>query len=518
MYKALYRKYRPSRFEDIIGQKKVIETIRNEIKEGRIGHAYLLTGTRGTGKTSCAKIMAKAVNCEKVEEGEPCGTCKICEGIEKGKITDIVEIDAASNNGIDNIREIREEARYVARESKRRVYIIDEVHMLSIGAFNGLLKIMEEPPDHLIFILATTELEKVPITVRSRCQIFEFRKVGREEIEKNIERIIKEENIEIDKKGVEQISKRSGGGVRDSLTILERCIGGKKAGDKVVQEEIEEILGIMEEKKKEKMIKSILKGDIVEGLEILDELEKKGKEVDKICEEIVEGMREIMIYKVRSKGEEWVKEIEEEIEKISIEMVIKKLEIYQEVYNRMSRSSNKRIEMERGIIESGIENTECEKGGYEQEDRLKREGETNAKDIQDKGKILDRKKEIKIEARIQENKIEENKEKEKEYSKVEEWNEILEDIKEEDMGLYTVLKQSEAYEKDDKIYIIINSELMRKIINRKEQGEKLRETIKKVKGKEYKVMVKEVRVEKENREVDKIYERAKEMGIEVEEK
>ena len=225
MYRALYRKWRPQRFEDVVGQRAIVTALKNQITANRVGHAYLFTGVRGTGKTTCAKIFAKAVNCLHPVNGDPCGECEICKGIDNGSILDVVEMDAASNNGVDDIRDLRDETAYTPSACKYKVYIIDEVHMLSTAAFNALLKTLEEPPAHVIFILATTEIQKVPATILSRCQRYDFTRIGPEDIARRVEYIAGEEKLELSPDGAELIARLADGALRDALSILDTCAG-----------------------------------------------------------------------------------------------------------------------------------------------------------------------------------------------------------------------------------------------------------------------------------------------------
>ena len=225
MYRALYRKWRPQRFEDVVAQRGIVTALRNQIATGRVGHAYLFTGVRGTGKTTCAKIFAKAVNCLHPQNGDPCGECEICRGIDNGSILDVVEMDAASNNGVDDIRDLRDETAYTPSACHYKVYIIDEVHMLSTAAFNALLKTLEEPPAHVIFILATTEIQKVPATILSRCQRYDFTRIGPEDIAQRVEYIAGQEGLELSGEGAELISRLADGAMRDALSILDTCAG-----------------------------------------------------------------------------------------------------------------------------------------------------------------------------------------------------------------------------------------------------------------------------------------------------
>ena len=230
MYRALYRKWRPQRFEDVVAQRGIVTALRNQVASGRVGHAYLFTGVRGTGKTTCAKIFAKAVNCLHPKDGDPCGECEICKGIDNGSILDVVEMDAASNNGVDDIRDLRDETAYTPSACHYKVYIIDEVHMLSTAAFNALLKTLEEPPAHVIFILATTEIQKVPATILSRCQRYDFTRIGPEDIAQRVEYIAGQEGLELTTDGAELISRLADGAMRDALSILDTCAGLGRTG------------------------------------------------------------------------------------------------------------------------------------------------------------------------------------------------------------------------------------------------------------------------------------------------
>ena len=241
MYQALYRKWRPKSFADVIGQEHITATLQKQVADGRLSHAYLFTGTRGTGKTTCAKILAKAVNCENPENGNPCNKCPSCLGIDSGAFLDVTELDAASNNGVDHVRALRDEAIYSPAQVKRRVYIIDEVHMLSISAFNALLKILEEPPEHLMFILATTELHKVPATILSRCQRFSFRRILPRDIAARMEYVAAEEGIDLRRDGAELLSRLADGALRDALSLLDQCAVG---GGTVDSERVLDTLGL----------------------------------------------------------------------------------------------------------------------------------------------------------------------------------------------------------------------------------------------------------------------------------
>ncbi len=270
IYTALYRKFRPLKFEDIVGQEHITKTLKNQVMAGRVGHAYLFNGTRGTGKTSAAKVLARAVNCLNPQNGEPCNECEICKAALAGTLTDIVEMDAASNNSVEDVRIIRDEVNFLPTLAKYRVYIIDEVHMLSTGAFNALLKTLEEPPAHVKFILATTEPQKLPATILSRCQRFDFKKISDENIEKRLKYICDESKIEATNEALKIIAVLSEGAMRDALSILERCI--QEGNDKIDENLVKELVGIPKLEFINGIAKSIVLYDVENALKIIDEI------------------------------------------------------------------------------------------------------------------------------------------------------------------------------------------------------------------------------------------------------
>ena len=299
MYQALYRKWRPRSFADVVGQEHITATLRREVAEGRTSHAYLFTGTRGTGKTTCAKILAKAVNCEHSVNGDPCNCCKSCLGIDNGSFTDVLELDAASNNGVDQVRALRDEAIYSPANVKKRVYIVDEVHMLSTAAFNALLKIMEEPPEHLIFILATTELNKVPATILSRCQRFSFKRITAEDIEKRLAYIAKEENISLTDDAAAMLAGMSDGALRDALSLLDQC---SAAGEAVDTARILSVLGLAGRKETEQLMRSLLASDTQNALLQFDRLYAAGKDANALLGELTTLTRDLIIRATVPKG------------------------------------------------------------------------------------------------------------------------------------------------------------------------------------------------------------------------
>ena len=295
MYQALYRKYRPQTFDDVVGQRSITETLKNQLITGRLSHAYLFTGTRGTGKTSCAKILAKAVNCENLQDGNPCNCCAACRSIDSGGCMDVLEIDAASNNGVDNVRTLREDAVYTPSEVRRRVYIIDEVHMLSMAAFNALLKIIEEPPEHLVFILATTELHKVPATILSRCQRYSFRRLLPEDIGGRLNYVAYQEGIAIEPEAVSLLARLADGGLRDGLSLLDQCASAT-AGT-LTAEGVYQCLGLAGDRKTAALMEAIARGDTPTALEIFSELYAGGKDVAAMTGELSSLARDLLILK-----------------------------------------------------------------------------------------------------------------------------------------------------------------------------------------------------------------------------
>lgn len=299
MYQALYRKWRPKTFSDVVGQSHITQTLQKQVCEGRTSHAYLFTGTRGTGKTTCAKILAKAVNCEHPVNGDPCNECASCKGIENGSFLDVLELDAASNNGVDQVRALRDEAIYTPAQVKKRVYIVDEVHMLSTPAFNALLKILEEPPEHLMFILATTELHKVPATILSRCQRFSFKRITPKDIEQRLLYVAGQEQIDLTGDGAELLSRLSDGALRDALSLLDQCAA---SGGTVDSDAVLEVLGLAGNLQTARMMDCILRKDAKSALLLLNQLYGSGKDVGAVLGELSTLTRDLLLRKTAPEG------------------------------------------------------------------------------------------------------------------------------------------------------------------------------------------------------------------------
>ena len=351
-YTALYRKFRPLNFSEMVGQEHITKTLRNQIMANRVGHAYLFNGGRGTGKTSAAKILARAINCLNPKDGEPCNECEICRGAISGSLTDIVEMDAASNNSVEDIRSIREEVNFLPTKAKYRVYIIDEVHMLSSGAFNALLKTLEEPPEHVKFILATTEPQKLPATILSRCQRFDFKRISNEDIVKRLEIVCNESNVEISKNALKIIAVLSEGAMRDALSILERCI--QDGENKIDDSKIKDLVGIPKTTFIENLVESIIKYDIDLALETIDQVLKNGKDITNFLWEIIKYVKDLLVYKsskhLEIYNEEEMKKIEQLSNVITKERLIDLVYNLSELENDMKWATQKVIMFQAGII------------------------------------------------------------------------------------------------------------------------------------------------------------------------
>lgn len=354
MYQVLYRKWRPQVFSDVAGQPHVTDTLRRELQEGRLSHAYLFTGSRGTGKTTCAKILAKAVNCLHPVDGNPCNECEICKGIDSGSILDVIEIDAASNNGVDNIRDLREEANFTPVAAKFRVYIIDEVHMLSIGAFNALLKTLEEPPSYVLFILATTEVHKLPATILSRCQRFDFRRIPPEDIAARLEYVAGQEGMALDYDAALLIARIADGALRDALSILDQCAGRSK---QVTVATVSEAAGLAGHGHLYELSAAIREEDSAKALALLDELHQGSCDMERLCGDLIDHFRNLMIAKTVSAPGELIicteselQQIQAEAEGFSMEAVLSALDLLQGTLERMRSGVNRRIEMEMALI------------------------------------------------------------------------------------------------------------------------------------------------------------------------
>ena len=355
MHKALYRAYRPQTFKDVVGQEHIIRTLKNQIENGNVGHAYLFCGTRGTGKTSTAKIFARAVNCIDSVNEEPCNECEVCKDILNDNIMDVIEIDAASNNSVDDVREIRENVKYTPAKCKYKVYIIDEVHMLSQGAFNALLKTLEEPPSYVIFILATTEPHKIPATILSRCQRFDFKRVTVQDMSSRMKEICEDVNIDVDERALNLIARNSQGALRDALSILDQCMSF--SDDKIEYKDVVDLLGTVNIEQLFEMAEYVIKEDTKKCLEILNEFVIWGKDIKNLIDDLIDHFRNLMICKVSTELDEIISLPEETIEQLKAQSnlietndIIRILNILSETQDNIKSSSNPRVLAEVSIM------------------------------------------------------------------------------------------------------------------------------------------------------------------------
>lgn len=355
-YTALYRKFRPDSFADVKGQDHIVTTLKNQIKANRIGHAYLFTGTRGTGKTTVAKIFAKMVNCETPTEDGPCGECRICRAISVGASMNVIEIDAASNNGVDNIREIVEEVSYSPAEGKYKVYIIDEVHMLSIGAFNALLKTLEEPPSYVIFILATTEVHKLPITILSRCQRYDFKRISIETIVDRMQELIQTEGVLVEDKALRYIARTADGSMRDALSLLDQCIAFH-LGKELTYDKVLDVLGAVDTEVFSRLLRSVLDRNVLGCIELLEEIVMQGRELTQFVTDFTWYLRNLLLVQSSDKLEDVIdmstenlKRLKEEAELVQMDQIVRYIRIFSELSGQIRYASQKRILVEIALI------------------------------------------------------------------------------------------------------------------------------------------------------------------------
>lgn len=548
MYKVLYRKWRPQRFSDVIGQPHITMTLKNELASGRISHAYLFTGSRGTGKTTCAKILAKAINCLNLQDLDPCGKCEVCKGIENNSILDIVEIDAASNNGVENIRNLREEASFTPTACKYRVYIIDEVHMLSIGAFNALLKTLEEPPEHVVFILATTEIYKLPSTILSRCQRFDFHRINPYDIADRIKFIANKENVKIDDAAALLIAKFSDGAMRDAISLLDQCMS--KNNDISVNV-VREASGLADSEQLLHLTDYICKKNASEALNVVNNLYSLSKDMVRLCEELIDYFRNMMIIKtaenceniVLSIGENLVK-LKEQSNLLELDHIIYIMDSLQYALSNMFKGVNKQVEMEVTIIKLctkirgiSLEYLDARINNLEKSINLckiKSNAEINKMDIENKLesdfiKENDQKfnkKEIINNKNFQSNntldtKILENNEEVLNQSlvKMKEWPEVLKTLKSYSQVVGTAFKNSTAYISGGYVLIDAPNSMAFELLKKPSQREKMRLAIKEVTGTVYKLgPYKSMNVSKETDDIDylnKLVNFAEKAGISV---
>ena len=357
VYQALYRKYRSRNFDEVVGQEQVTVTLKNEIASGRMGHAFLFTGSRGTGKTTCSRIIAKAVNCPNQKDGNPCGVCELCRGIDEGSVLDVVEIDAASNNGVDDIRQLREEAAFTPSQAKFRVYIIDETHMLSTAAFNALLKILEEPPEHVIFILATTEVHKVPATILSRCQRFDFKRIKPEVIRDHLLDVAQQEGILLEEDAALLIARLADGGMRDALSLLDVC---RSTAAHVSSEVVTQAAGLAMQDCLFDIASAVLEQQLAKMLEVMETMHQASIDFEKMCVQLISHYRGLMMAKALKNPEDVVPNLPQDMERLKAQaaaytmpQIVYCLTVLQDTLSRMNKTSQPRTELEMALIRMG---------------------------------------------------------------------------------------------------------------------------------------------------------------------
>lgn len=515
MYKVLYRKWRPQVFADVVGQPQVTVTLKNELMAGRIAHAYLFTGSRGTGKTTCAKILAKAVNCLELHGGDPCGSCEICRGIENGSVMDIVEIDAASNNGVDNIRMLREEANFTPAAAKYRVYIIDEVHMLSTGAFNALLKTLEEPPEHVIFILATTEVHKLPATILSRCQRFDFRRIPPQEIAGRLAYVAEQEGAVLEEQAGLLLARLADGALRDALSLLDQCLGRSK---QVTLDVVQETVGLVGRDHLFALSEAVRKQDSSSALETIDRLHNASKDMARLCEELSSHYRGLMLIKTMKDARGILAVSDDEFEQMTkqalstpLSEILHGLDTLQGALDKMYRGGDRRVELEMALIKlcspelddsnaALIRRIEAlERGNprlaaskakqtepiVQSPEEPKQEGQPSVVPLPDE--LPQKKEEAVLPPPIRPS-VAANPQKplEEGATRLAEWPEILRILKEYSVAISAAFTGSSAYVNGD--YVLIDAkEMAFELLRKSSQRDKMREAIQQVTGRVYKL-------------------------------
>ncbi len=528
MYQALYRKWRPMSFDDVVSQPHITTTLKNQIKTGKTAHAYLFTGSRGTGKTTCARIFAKAVNCENLHDGEPCLDCKICKAADNGTLADIIEIDAASNSKVDDIRELREGVVYTPEMCKYKVYIIDEVHMLSAGAFNALLKTMEEPPEHVKFILATTEIHKVPATIVSRCQHFDFHRIRTEDIVDRLSFIAGQEGFILEKDAAEMIARLSDGGMRDALSLLDQCVA---FDDHITLDVVSGASGIAGRDYLFDIIESIADKDAASALKVVDKLYGMSKDLKVLANELLVQMRNVMLVKTIDDYSDLVICLPDELErlkavadKLKIEDILRDISILQECSERFARCTSKRIELEMTFVKlcssvSTSARTEetVQASGAETAALLKRLASLEERMRSGAAPVMQQ-------ASIEE---QPKKEYDPELQKLsinndgpfKEWNDIVEKIRQRTPAVGSFLKGSVAFIKGKDLFLIVQSDIYLKKFKASQDASIINEVLSQTYGETFNIKVKSAKKAAPDDAEDptnQLIAKARENGVEVE--
>lgn len=536
MYQVLYRKYRPKVFSDVVGQEHITSTLLKEIETGKISHAYLFTGSRGTGKTTCAKILSKAVNCLHPVNGNPCNECEICKGLDSGAILDVVEIDAASNNGVDSIRDIRDEINFTPASCKYRVYIIDEVHMLSIGAFNALLKTLEEPPAHVKFILATTEVHKLPVTIVSRCQRFDFKRVTPEAMMGRMEYIAQREGFTADEEALSLIARIADGGMRDALSLLDQCTGH---GKHITADTVCEVAGMTGKDHLFSLADSAAENNSGKALETVNELHGNSCDMERLCSDLINHFRNLMIVKtVKSSGDilvctaEEARQYKEQSGKFTLENILYCISLLQESLANIKKGVSRRIEMEMAMIKIcspslSSDNEALLRRISDLEHKLKTGtfvAGTPAEKVSEEKATPEAKQESPdMEAEAQTSLPAEEVPPQDDSEGYIDWAEVLSELTKTNMPLWGVLTGSGAFIRGDHVIIVSDNPTLSAFIRTGTNARDVKEAVHRVTGKRYRLGLQGTNAATEAQEAPKakkdplseLIGRAKDMGINI---
>lgn len=533
MYQALYRKWRPLTFEDVVGQPHITTTLKNQILNGKTAHAYLFTGSRGTGKTTCARIFAKTINCLNSKDGSPCLECEICKNADEGVLNDIIEIDAASNTGVEDIRDLKESTAFMPEICKYKVYIIDEVHMLSTSAFNALLKILEEPPAHVKFILATTEVHKVPATIISRCQRFDFRRFKLSDIVSRLMYVAKQEKINLDENSASLIAKLSDGGMRDALSLLDQCVA---YSNDVNIDTVSNASGIAGRDYLFDLLDCVKNNDPTKAISIVDKLYEMSKDMQRLCEELLSQIRNLMILKTVSGKDELLTCLPDEVSrlrKIADEMdlatILSKLEIIQNCNERLPRVNSKRVEIEMCFVKLCNDPKRFEtsaKNSYVDNETLKRledrivqlEGQIANGNFQPKPKKSNEPFIPQTQAPISEPVIDTSKIKPEFLKPVMDWSEIVDKVSEISPQIGGFLANSNGFEYENMFCIIVDNDFFLKMFKQSDAAKTIQDVLRNYFGKTYAIRVKSaknVSPEDNTNPLNMLKQKAKDADIEV---
>ncbi|MGN0621865.1 MAG: DNA polymerase III subunit gamma/tau [Porcipelethomonas sp.] len=520
-YKALYRKWRPRSFDDVLSQPHITDTLKNQIRNSKTAHAYLFTGSRGTGKTTCARIFAKAVNCTGNRDGNPCLECDVCRDADDSALSDIIEIDAASNSRVDDIRSLRDAAIYTPERCRYKVYIIDEVHMLSTAAFNALLKIMEEPPEFVKFILATTELHKVPETIVSRCQRFDFHRIKTADITERLMYIASEEDIPLEENAAMLIARLSDGGMRDALSLLDQCAA---CSDRIDCEAVSAVAGVAGRDSLFDIMDAAAQKDMAKALGVADKLYSLSKDMQKLCTELTEQFRNLMLLKVCPENRDLLSCMPDEIQRLtgisaqfSLNGIMSRLDILQECAEKMSHSANRRVEFEMGLIKlcSGqvTQNTIDNSQIY---DKIKQDGNSHAKKHpqQENAPEIRREPEKAPEAAPNSD-VDMSKLRASDFHPLAEWPEILDVLRTNCPSVSGALKDSRAFVFKNIMLIDSKNKFFLTIFKVKSNAEELSKAVVSVMGKPFVIRVKCSAASDEEKKADDLVKKALNSGIET---